>query len=227
MSLEDWRPGNHEKEVRVVADRLILRPDDTERILDSLELAFRFGAGRLEVWIPPDGHYAFSNELECADCGIQYNAPLPNLFSFNSPIGACDTCRGFGRTIGIDLDLIIPDPSRSLENGAVKPFGGREEGRMEFEDLMAFCRRQKILPTYPSGSCKMFIKKRSSKEPLAIAALKDFSAGLKPEPTKCRCGYTYPVIAAMTSAAIATAAGLKAKRCSIAWEAATLPIFIP
>jgi excinuclease ABC subunit A len=78
-------------------------------VLDSVELAFRFGSGRLEVWMPPDGHHAFSSRLECAFCQIAYSAPLPNLFSFNSPIGACDACRGFGRTIGIDLDLLIPE----------------------------------------------------------------------------------------------------------------------
>ncbi len=73
-----------------------------------------------------------------------YSAPLPSLFSFNSPLGACDTCRGFGRTIGIDLDLIIPDRSLSLADGAIKPFGGNRDGRMEFDDLTEFCRRRKI-----------------------------------------------------------------------------------
>jgi excinuclease ABC subunit A len=92
----------------------------------------------------PDGHHAFSSRRECAFCQIAYSEPLPNLFSFNSPIGACDTCRGFGRIIGIDLDLIIPDRSLSLAEGAVKPFGGMSEGRMEFADLQKFCRRQKI-----------------------------------------------------------------------------------
>ncbi|MCK5419789.1 MAG: excinuclease ABC subunit UvrA, partial [Desulfobacterales bacterium] len=87
--------------------------------------------------------------LACANCGIQYNTPLPNLFSFNSPLGACETCRGFGRTIGIDLDLIIPDASRTLEEGAIKPFGSIEDGRMEFDDLMDFCRRRRIPTRLP------------------------------------------------------------------------------
>jgi excinuclease ABC subunit A len=142
--LDEWRPAGDEKEVAVVADRLLFRPEEKKRVLDSVELAFRFGGGRLDVWMPPDGRHAFSRRLECAACQIAYSAPLPNLFSFNSPIGACDACRGFGRIIGIDLDLIIPDRSLSLADGAVKPFGRMADGRMEFEDLAQFCRRQKI-----------------------------------------------------------------------------------
>jgi excinuclease ABC subunit A len=128
IPLEDWQPKGRQKEIPVLADRLILRPADKERVLDSLELAFRFGGGRLDVWLGPDEHYAFNNRLACADCNIAYSAPLPNLFSFNSPVGACDTCRGFGRTIGIDMDLVIPDHSLSLAEGAVKAFGKRPHG---------------------------------------------------------------------------------------------------
>ena len=140
----EWSPQRGEKEIAVVADRLAFRPGEKKRVLDSVELAFRFGGGRLDVWMPPGGHHAFSSRLECAFCQIAYSAPLPSLFSFNSPVGACDTCRGFGRTIGIDLDLIIPDRSLSLADGAIKPFGGIHGGRMEFDDLTEFCRRQKI-----------------------------------------------------------------------------------
>ncbi|MBW2410041.1 MAG: excinuclease ABC subunit A, partial [Deltaproteobacteria bacterium] len=149
VHLDQWQARKSETEIPVLADRVILRSKERERILDSLELAYRFGGGRLDVWIPPHERHAFSNQLACADCGIQYNAPLPNLFSFNSPLGACDTCRGFGRTIGIDLDLIIPDTSRTLEEGAVKPFGSLEDGRMEFDDLMDFCRRRRIPTRMP------------------------------------------------------------------------------
>ena len=159
IPLEDWQPEGRQKEIPVLADRLILRPADKERVLDSLELAFRFGGGRVDVWLGPDGHYAFSNHLACAHCGIAYSAPMPNLFSFNSPMGACDTCRGFGRTIGIDMDLIIPDHSLSLADGAVKAFGNPENDRMEFADLMDFCRRQKIPTNIPFEKLKAADKK--------------------------------------------------------------------
>ena len=142
--LEEWSPQADTPEVDVVADRFVFQDADQRRAVDSIELAFRFGGGRLTVWTAPHQRREFSGRLECALCRLTYSAPLPSQFSFNSPIGACETCRGFGRIIGIDLDLIIPDRSRSLAEGAVKPFGGATEGRAEFEDLAAFCRRQKI-----------------------------------------------------------------------------------
>ena len=144
LAMEDWRTADGGTEIAVVADRLVLRPEEKKRVLDSVESAFRFGGGRLDVWLPPEGRLAFSSRLECAACRIAYSPPLPSLFSFNSPVGACDACRGFGRTIGIDLDLIIPDRARSLEEGAIKPFGGRQDGRMEFDDLQEFCRKKRI-----------------------------------------------------------------------------------
>jgi excinuclease ABC subunit A len=147
--LEEWEPEKKDEDLSIVADRVLLRPSDRTRIMDSLEQAFRFGEGRLDLWVGPDHHLAFSTHLECAHCRISYRPPSPNLFSFNSPLGACETCRGFGRIIDIDLDLIIPDPSLSLEEGAVKPWGNREENRMEFRDLMAFCRREKIPARLP------------------------------------------------------------------------------
>jgi len=159
IHLDQWQPAASQKEIPVLVDRVILQPKDRERIMDSLELAYRFGGGRLDIWIPPHNRFAFSNQLECAHCKIQYNTPLPNLFSFNSPLGACDTCRGFGRIIGIDLDLIIPDTSRSLEEGAIKPFGNPQDGRMEFDDLMDFCRRHKIPTRVPFKRLKAAHKK--------------------------------------------------------------------
>jgi excinuclease ABC subunit A len=159
IHLDQWQPAAKEREIPVVADRVVLQAKERERILDSLELAYRFGGGRLDIWIAPRDRFAFSNQLECAVCKIPYNMPLPNLFSFNSPLGACDTCRGFGRTIGIDLDLVIPDTSRSLQEGAIKPFGPPQDGRMEFDDLINFCRRHKIPTRVPFKRLKAAHKK--------------------------------------------------------------------
>jgi len=128
----------------ILADRVVLGAGQRQRVLDSLEAALRFGGGRVDVWIAGRQRHAFSNRLHCAHCDIDYHAPLPSLFSFNSPIGACDTCRGFGRVIDIDPDLIIPDPTLSLAQGAIKPWGTAVDGRMEYRDLAAFCRRQRI-----------------------------------------------------------------------------------
>jgi excinuclease ABC subunit A len=118
------RLENHER-VEVVADRLVLDPDQRRRVIDSLETAMRFGGGRVTVHNEPHGPLTFSNDLHCAHCDRDYLPALPNLFSFNSPVGACETCRGFGRVIDIDLDLILPDRSLSIAQGAVKPWGTR------------------------------------------------------------------------------------------------------
>jgi excinuclease ABC subunit A len=155
--IEKWEPEDGDQEIHVVVDRLFFQVSDRKRIVDSLEQAFRFGGGRLDLWTKPpqkrshpgkverrENHLSFSNRLECAECNIPYRGPLPNLFSFNSPIGACETCRGFGRNLDIDLDLVIPNPSLSLAEGAIKPWGGRKEDRLEYDDLRAFCRRKKI-----------------------------------------------------------------------------------
>src|SRR3546814_15193929 len=64
----------------------------------------------------------FSNRLNCSHCNIEYGTPLSSTFSFNSPLGACDTCRGFGRVIGIDYGLVVPDETKTLRQGAIKPW---------------------------------------------------------------------------------------------------------
>ncbi len=148
------------EEIQVVADRLLLRPGEAKRTKDSLEQAFRFGRGRMDVWIRDGRNKAgsvedvdsakrlsFSSTLECARCRISYPEPTPNMFSFNSPIGACPTCRGFGRIIDVDPDLVVPNTELSLGEGAIKPWGTGSESRMEFEDLMTFCRANGI-PTH-------------------------------------------------------------------------------
>ncbi len=79
---------------------------------------------------------AFSSALACADCGIEYPPPEPRLFSFNSPLGACPECEGFGNVIGIDMDLVVPDPSKSLRDGAIAPWNTPAYAH-ELEELLA------------------------------------------------------------------------------------------
>ncbi len=146
-SIDEWEGGKGK--LHIVADRLLLRKAERRRIMDSLEQAFRFGGGRLDIWIKGLTNLSFSTQLECTRCGITYKKPIPNLFSFNSPLGACETCRGFGRIIDIDTDLVIPDGSRSLEQGAIKPWGTERDHRMEYEDLIEFCHEQGIPTNTP------------------------------------------------------------------------------
>src|SRR5690625_4220965 len=85
----------------------------------------------------------YSTELHCAHCNITYAEPIPALFSFNSPAGACETCRGFGRTQGIDYGLVIPDESLSLAEGAVKPFQTKSFKACQ-RDLMRYAKKRRI-----------------------------------------------------------------------------------
>ncbi len=131
------------QEILVVVDRLLWGKATRNRVSDSLSTAYKMGEGRLTAVVLPDRIMRFSSELACADCPDAPRIPLPdpNLFSFNSPIGACPKCRGFGRTIGVDIDLIIPDRSLSIREGAVKPFGTNRE---EYFELLDFCKKEKI-----------------------------------------------------------------------------------
>ncbi|HEX4330765.1 MAG TPA: excinuclease ABC subunit UvrA [Usitatibacter sp.] len=122
--------------LEVVQDRIKMSTAERARAVEAIEAALRVGNGRVNVFAAdekpdsgsspaapaPGTTWRFSTDLHCATCDIHYADPTPARFSFNSPIGACDTCRGFGRVIGIDYGLIIPDESKSLRGGAVKPF---------------------------------------------------------------------------------------------------------
>jgi excinuclease ABC subunit A len=87
--------------------------------------------------------WRYSADLHCAECDIHYQDPTPSLFSFNSPIGACESCRGFGRIIGIDFGLIVPDEGKSLADGAIRPWQ-TESYRECQDDLMKFARKRGI-----------------------------------------------------------------------------------
>jgi len=90
----------------------------------------------------------FSNRLHCAQCDIEYREPTPSLFSFNHPVGACPACRGFGRVISIDYDLALPDRSRTLAEGVVRPWH-TGHGVESQQDLMRACRRLGVPTNVP------------------------------------------------------------------------------
>jgi excinuclease ABC subunit A len=138
--------------IEVVVDRLVARPDQKRRIVDSLEQAFHYGKGRATLYFPDlsEGRRreSYSTELECTGCQIRYHDPTPNLFSFNSPLGACTKCRGFGRTIGIDMGLVVPDERKSIKDGAVKPWAIKA-AEWERNECLKFCRQKKIPTDVP------------------------------------------------------------------------------
>ena len=136
--------------LEVIQDRLRLTPENRGRALEAIETALARGHGRMLIYPigadrEPGTPRRFSADLHCPDCDIAYRDPLPNLFSFNSPVGACETCRGFGRTIGIDWNLVIPDPGKSLIEGVIKPIQSDSYSEVQ-EDLMRFAHRRG-LPT--------------------------------------------------------------------------------
>ena len=127
--------------LEVVQDRLRMSSAERVRVIEALEAALRVGQGRVNAHVPPDSVWRFSSDLHCADCDIHYQEPNPSFFSFNSPIGACETCRGFGRSIGIDYGLVVPDEAKSLRAGAVKPWQ-TESYRECQDDMMRFAKKR-------------------------------------------------------------------------------------
>ncbi len=119
-----------EGRLQVTQDRFRMGSVERTRVAEALEAALRTGQGRVEVRVLPEDATApepatvwrYSADLHCADCDLHYSEPTPSLFSFNSPVGACETCRGFGRVIGIDYGLVVPDASKTLRAGAVRPW---------------------------------------------------------------------------------------------------------
>ncbi len=113
--------------LHVIQDRFRFAGTERERVMEALDTALRMGAGHLAVYVMDaeggNAHiWKYSDRLHCADCDIEYTDPLPSSFSFNSPLGACEACRGFGRVIGIDFGLVIPDENKTLLEGAIKPW---------------------------------------------------------------------------------------------------------
>ncbi|MBW2070614.1 MAG: excinuclease ABC subunit UvrA [Deltaproteobacteria bacterium] len=141
---EDELPAD--RPLDIVVDRVTWTAGRKKRILDSLELALHYGNGRATVITAAGERRNFSTARNCPNCNIAYPPVSPHLFSFNSPLGACETCRGFGRIIDVDLDLVIPDRNISLAAGAIRPWGTR---RGEYYDLMDFCRSRGIPTDVP------------------------------------------------------------------------------
>jgi excinuclease ABC subunit A len=112
------------KPLFILADRIVIRRDLHQRIVDTVEICYR-ETGEVffeQAGVPEPQRLYFNERFACKQCGYVAAMPEPTLFSFNSPIGACPKCQGFGNTIDFDMDLIVPDPTLSLEQGAVDPW---------------------------------------------------------------------------------------------------------
>ncbi len=120
-------PSGPRKLLDVVADRLRLSSAEPARVMEAIEVALKRGGGRMNVYVlgdnpeAPEDLWRFSTGLHCPESDLRYADPMPSQFSFNSPAGACEVCRGFGRVIGVDWGLVIPNDKLTLRAGAIKP----------------------------------------------------------------------------------------------------------
>jgi excinuclease ABC subunit A len=135
--------GREPGRLEVVQDRFRAGAADRSRVLEAVEAALRVGRGRVSAYDEAGQAWRYSSDLHCADCDIHYRDPTPSLFSFNSPLGACETCRGFGRVIGVDYGLVVPDASKTLRGGAIRPWQ-TESYRECQDDLEKFARKRGI-----------------------------------------------------------------------------------
>src|SRR5438132_9782733 len=144
--------------IEVIQDRVRISSTEKARVMDALESAMRVGQGRANIYAenPPLAPLAtplsggqqssvlrFSADLHCADCDIHYSEATPAAFSFNSPLGACETCRGFGRVIGVDFGLVVPDEAKTLREGAVRPWQSPSFKECQ-DDLEKYAKKRKI-----------------------------------------------------------------------------------
>ncbi len=156
--------ARHGNALEVVQDRVRMSGVERARVMEAIEAALKVGRGRVNVHgvgvvegeetpglaalgtplHSEAGEWRFSSDLHCPDCDIHYSDPIPSLFSFNSPIGACETCRGFGRVIGVDYGLVIPDESKTLRAGAIKPW--QTQSYRECQDDMEKMARKRDIP---------------------------------------------------------------------------------
>jgi len=116
------------KPVQVLVDRLSVNPESRSRLIDAIEICYRESRGEAILEFLPDAasptphRLVFNERFECKNDGTVYQVPEPRLFSFNNPYGACPRCQGFGNTIDFDLNLVVPDPSKTLDEGAIEPW---------------------------------------------------------------------------------------------------------
>jgi excinuclease ABC subunit A len=142
------------KPVYVMVDRLAVNPESRARLVDSIEICYREGQGEAILEFVAGGsensaeRLTFNERFECKNDGTLYQEPEPRLFSFNNPYGACPRCQGFGNTIDFDLNLVVPDPSKSFDDGAIEPWT-KPRYRVLFQDAKKWARGRGIPTNVP------------------------------------------------------------------------------
>ena len=156
-SLEEFDPASlrGRTTLEVVVDRVRIEGDLRSRLTDSIETSYQEGGGAAFAIVLPSTELSnpdperriqnserlvFSERFECRTCDVTYEAPQPRLFSFNNPFGACPTCHGFGNIIELDMNLVVPDPSKSINEGAIEPWS-KPHYRPQLAELKRATRR--------------------------------------------------------------------------------------
>ena len=145
--------------VFVLVDRIVVSANNRARIVDAAEIGYRESGEILYEIVPreeteaPRERLRFSTAFECKTCHRVYREPEPRLFSFNNPFGACPRCQGFGNTIDFDLDLIIPDKSKTLDQGAIDPWQ-RPKYRAYQTELKRIANIMESQPTCPGTTSR-------------------------------------------------------------------------
>src|SRR6185503_5445273 len=129
--------------IEVIQDRVVVAEANRPRVTEALETALKFGQGKVNVYAEDGKVFRYSSDLHCADCDIHYSEPTPAMFSFNSPLGACEACRGFGRVIGVDFGLVVPNENLSLKGGAVRPWQTASFKECQ-DDLEKYAKKRKV-----------------------------------------------------------------------------------
>lgn len=141
------------KELSVLVDRLVVREDALQRLTESIEIAYAESQGVCDVTLllqdqKESETIRFSERFECQKCNITYRRPEPRLFSFNNPYGACPTCQGFGNIMTLDKELVVPDPGKTLTEGAIEPFARSRYKRFQ-KQLLEFAEARGIATDVP------------------------------------------------------------------------------
>jgi excinuclease ABC subunit A len=140
------------KPAQVLVDRLSVDPESRARLVDSIEICYREGGEAILEFVAdvanPAERLIFNERFECKNDGTLYQEPEPRLFSFNNPYGACPRCQGFGNTIDFDLNLVVPDPGKSLDDGAIEPWT-KPRYRVLMQDAKKWARTQAIPTNVP------------------------------------------------------------------------------
>ena len=128
--------------LQVIVDRVKVDADVQARLTDSIETAYQEGGGAAFAIEADSGTvHKFSERFDCRECNIQYEVPQPRLFSFNNPFGACPVCHGFGNIIELDMDLVVPDRSKSIQQNAVEPWS-KPHYRTQLAELKRVARKR-------------------------------------------------------------------------------------